>query len=178
MKNLREVAEAREILSGEMDGACGAAARDARDVLEELGTVLPLMGRLPGPDPVKPSSRTATAKTGAKSATPAAKKKVSEKSRHVATISEEVPTAAVTLDIPADVGARIRAVREGAGMKVEAVAKAVPMSAGYYSQIEGGKNRPRTKMLARIAAALGTTPEKIVAAAPSATKPKKHAKAR
>lgn len=57
---------------------------------------------------------------------------------------------------PAPLGPRLRALRERAGLTVEALAEAASVSKGYLSRLENGLKTPSIAVLLRLADALGT----------------------
>lgn len=59
-------------------------------------------------------------------------------------------------------GARIRRLREAAGMTQEGVAHAADIHWTYVGQIERGERNPTYKNLLRLAAGLGVEPSRIL----------------
>jgi transcriptional regulator with XRE-family HTH domain len=57
----------------------------------------------------------------------------------------------------ADLGARLRALRQSQGVALKVVAKRAAVSVAYLSEVERGRKLPALDVLARIATALGTT---------------------
>jgi transcriptional regulator with XRE-family HTH domain len=71
-------------------------------------------------------------------------------------------------------GAAIRRRRTSAGLSVRALATAAGLSASFISQVENDKARPRIETLHRIAAALDTTGQAILADASVTAHPAGH----
>lgn len=70
------------------------------------------------------------------------------------------------------VGERIKERREAAGLSIYRLSKKANVSSGYLSDLENAvKNRPSADVLARIAAALGTTVDYLVGKSDDPTPP-------
>jgi transcriptional regulator with XRE-family HTH domain len=74
-----------------------------------------------------------------------------------------VPSKAASPTIRRKIGARIRALREEAGLTQEAVAWASGLSKPHLSRVESGENLPSVAALVRIARELGVEPADLLA---------------
>jgi transcriptional regulator with XRE-family HTH domain len=74
----------------------------------------------------------------------------------------EQPTK-VAVDQSGDVGARLREVREAAGLSLRELARRIDLSASALSQIETGKSRPSVKTLYAIVTELGISLDELFA---------------
>jgi transcriptional regulator with XRE-family HTH domain len=64
------------------------------------------------------------------------------------------------------VGPRLRELREGAGLSRPELAARVGMTRGSIRKLEAGDHAPRPETVARLAAALGVTPDRLTASVP------------
>lgn len=74
-------------------------------------------------------------------------------------------------NVNGSLGAAIRSRRNGLGVSLRSIATASEVSASFLSQVENDRARPRIETLHRIASALNTSAQSLLAAASDSTGP-------
>lgn len=78
-------------------------------------------------------------------------------------VEKEVQYNSYSMDIVAQVGRRVRALRDEAGLSRRELAERSGLSARFLAEVEAGRANPSIRSLAEIAAALDTTPAALFA---------------